>query len=154
MLFRSWLEALAAQCRRVGAAALFTITYNGHSACDPVEPEDELARTLLNAHQARDKGLGGPAAGPAAVAGAVRAFTAVGYQVERDVSDWRLDARDADVQRILVDGWADAATEMAPQDARVFEAWRRRRHAHIDAGRSLITVGHDDLAAWPTDAVR
>lgn len=149
----SWLATLAAQCHRVDAVALFTITYNGQSRCDPVEPEDELARTLLNAHQARDKGLGGPAAGPDAVTVAVRAFEAVGYHVERDASAWRLDARDADVQRMLVDGWAQAAIEMVPGQAATFEAWRLRRHGHIDAGRSLMTVGHDDIAAWPA-AVR
>ena len=26
--------------------------------------------------------------------------------------------------------------------------WLGRRLAHIDAGRSRVTVGHDDLAAW------
>jgi len=26
--------------------------------------------------------------------------------------------------------------------------WKTRRLAHVDAGRSRIVVGHDDLAAW------
>jgi len=26
--------------------------------------------------------------------------------------------------------------------------WRARRLAHVDAGRSRLVVGHDDLAAW------
>ena len=29
-----------------------------------------------------------------------------------------------------------------------FGDWRARRLAHVDAGRSRLTVGHDDLAAW------
>src|SRR5207244_740527 len=43
-----WLRALAGQCRAVGAAALFAITYNGSSSCSPAEPDDEMIRDLLN----------------------------------------------------------------------------------------------------------
>ena len=34
-------------------------------ACTPAEDEDDMVRELMNRHQKRDKGLGGPAAGPA-----------------------------------------------------------------------------------------
>ena len=27
-------------------------------------------------------------------------------------------------------------------------SWLARRLAHVDAGRSHVTVGHEDLAAW------
>ncbi|OFW00626.1 MAG: hypothetical protein A3I61_12690 [Acidobacteria bacterium RIFCSPLOWO2_02_FULL_68_18] len=144
----SWLRSLAGHCRSAGASTLFTITYNGRSACDPVEPEDDWVRELLNRHQKRDKGLGGPAAGPDAVASAERVFAEAGYQVERAPSDWRLGPADAQMQRVLVDGWAEAAAEMMPESAAAISGWRARRFAHVDAGRSHIMVGHDDLAAW------
>jgi len=149
LVSESWLRTLAAHCRAEGASALFTITYNGRSTCDPVEPEDDWVRELLNRHQSRDKGLGGPAAGPDAVACAERAFSDAGYRVAREPSDWTLGAADADMQRMLLDGWADAATKMEPERSATIASWRARRLAHLDAGRSRILVGHDDLAAWP-----
>jgi hypothetical protein len=143
-----WLRALATGCRSAGASALFTITYNGRSSCDPVEPEDDLVRGLLNRHQERDKGLGGPAAGPDAVACAQRSFAEAGYRVQLEPSDWALGPDVPDLQRMLIDGWAHAATEMAGDRDATITNWRARRLAHVDAGRSRLVVGHDDLGAW------
>lgn len=143
-----WLRALAAHCRAERASALFTITYNGRVSCAPAEPEDRMVRDLMNQHQKTDKGLGGPAAGPDAVACAAQCFAEAGYRVQREPSDWMLGPADADVQRLLVEGWAQAATEMAPDRASTIARWRARRLAHVDAGRSRLVVGHDDLAAW------
>jgi len=148
LVSESWLSALATRCREVDAVALFTISYNGRSSCFPDEPEDAPIRDLMNQHQKTDKGLGGPAAGPDAVACAQRCFEEAGYQVRRRLSNWILTPAHADVQRTLIDGWAEAAREMAPGRARLVEAWRVRRLSHVDAGRSHVTVGHDDLAAW------
>jgi len=144
----TWLQSLAEDCRAAGAAALFAITYNGHSECSPVEPEDDRVLALFNRHQHRDKGLGGPAAGPDAVDSAVRAFTAVGYHVEREATEWRLDASDGPLQRELIEGWAYAATETDPSSADNIADWRRRRIEHVQRGHSKIVVGHDDIAAW------
>jgi len=147
LVSESWLRSLAAHCRYAGAAALFALTYNGESSCSPVEPEDELVRELLNRHQHTDKGLGGVAAGPDAVACAERSFIEVGYAVRVEPTDWNLGAAQADMQRYLVGDWARAAAELSP-DPRI-SSWRDRRLAHIDAGRSRIVVRHHDLAAWP-----
>ncbi|MGE0463300.1 MAG: hypothetical protein AB7Q16_18210, partial [Vicinamibacterales bacterium] len=144
-----WIKALAARCRAVDAAALFTITYDGRSSCDPAEPEDDLVRQLMNEHQHRDKGLGGPAAGPDAMAAAERAFEGIGYVVRADASDWVIGSEARAFQRELIDGWALAASEQQPDAAAAIAGWRTRRLAHVDAGRSRITVGHHDLAAWP-----
>ncbi len=145
----TWLRALAGECHRVGAVALFALTYDGRSTCTPADPEDELVRELMNRHQRQnDKGFG-RAAGPDAVTAAESAFRRVGYEVVRATSDWDLSPAAQDLQRELVDGWATAATEIAPADAPRLAAWRSRRLAHIAAGRSSITIGHQDLAAWP-----
>ncbi|MGE4066459.1 MAG: class I SAM-dependent methyltransferase [Vicinamibacterales bacterium] len=143
----AWLQRLADQCRRAGAHALFTITYDGRSGCLPAEPEDEMVRELFNAHQARDKGLGGGAAGPGAASAAERAFASAGFAVHTATSDWRLGEADAAVQRVLITGWADASSEVAPDRAAAIADWRARRLAHVDAGRSRLVVGHVDLAA-------
>ncbi len=144
----TWLRSLAARCRKVGAVVLFTITYDGRNVCTPAEPDDQLVLELFNRHQHRDKGLGGPAAGPGAADAAVRAFTDAGYHVETDTSDWNLSPSDADLQRELIAGWAFAATETDASRRETIEAWRTRRLDHVRAGRSAIVVGHRDIAAW------
>jgi len=53
------------------------------------------------------------------------------------------------MQRELVNGWADAASEIAPARSAMIGNWLRRRHDHIGAGRSQIVVCHEDLAVWP-----
>lgn len=148
LVSEQWLRALAVRCRDVGAAALFSITYNGQSTCDPVEPEDDLVRELMNVHQRTDKGLGGPAAGPEAWAAAERAFEDAGYQVERASSDWLIEPQDEAFQRMLIAGWAHAATEVDAGQAATIARWLERRQRHVAAGRSRIVVGHYDMAAW------
>ena len=148
LVSEAWLRSLARHCRAAGAAGLFTITYNGRSSCNPAEPEDDWVRELLNHHQKRDKGLGGPAEGPDATGTAERCFADEGYRVERAPSDWQLGPDDSAIQRTLIDGWAEAASEVEPERAAAIQDWRERRLAHVNERRSQIVVGHDDLAAW------
>jgi hypothetical protein len=144
----SWLQTLARYCRAAGAAALFALNYNGESRCSPSEPEDEMIRSLMNRHQRQnDKGFG-RAAGPDAPAIAARHFEDAGYVVRREKSDWQLAPESHELQRQLIEGWAGAALELVPAQSTVIRAWLTRRIAHVDAGRSRITVGHDDLGAW------
>jgi hypothetical protein len=151
LVSEAWLRSLAGHCREEGALALFAMTYNGRFTCTPAEPEDDAVRDLMNRHQGRDKGLGGPAAGPDGALVAERCFVQAGYRVRREPSDWKLAPVQRDVQRLLIDGWAQAATETAPNRATAIADWRARRLAHVDAGRSGIVVSHDDLAAWPDE---
>jgi hypothetical protein len=148
LVSEAWLERLAIRCREVGAAALFTITYDGRSTCTPPEAEDEMVRELLNRHQKGDRGLGGSAAGPDAAEAAARAFVEAGYLVRRAPSDWVLGFADRELQRRLIDGWAQAATELAPGLGPTIVRWHARRLEHVDAARSQIVVGHDDMGAW------
>jgi len=147
LVSEGWLRALADRCRASGAAALFALTYNGQSSCLPVEPEDDTIRLLMNRHQKTDKGFGA-AAGPDATDDAARCFAAVGYRVRRDTTDWVLPPDVRDLQRRLIEGWAEAAAEIAPGQSAMIDDWLARRLAHVDAGRSRLTVGHEDLAAW------
>jgi hypothetical protein len=142
-----WLNALAGRCADARSAVLFALTYNGGISCSPGEPEDAMVRDLVNRHQRIDKGFG-PALGPDAAAFAARAFAARGYHVRQERSDWLL-ADDVPVlQQQLIEGWADAAVEIAPAETLRVNGWKTRRLAHVDAGRSRIVVGHYDLAAW------
>ena len=147
-----WLSQLAAHCRTAGASALFALTYDGRSTFSPGEPEDDHVRDLLNAHQHRDKGLGGPAAGPGAHAAARRCFDAAGYACLDEASDWVIGPEQRAFQRQLIEGLAGAATEQRPGEATAIAGWRARRLAHLAAGGSRAVVGHRDLAAWPRGA--
>jgi hypothetical protein len=142
-----WLHALARRCRDRGAAVLFALTYNGDVHCSPEEPEDEAVRELVNRHQRTDKGFG-VALGPAAAGSAVRVFADLGYDMRRERSDWTLGADARDLQTRLIEGWADAAAAIAPDRSASLRAWSARRLAHVDAGRSRMVVGHDDVAGW------
>jgi len=149
LVSETWLQTLALRCGAEGAAVLFALTYDGRSDCLPQEPEDDVIRRLFNHHQTRsDKGFG-RAAGPAAASCAARALTAAGYHVEVAASDWRLGPAMAGLQRRLVRGWADAAAEIDASASPTIAGWMSRRLAHVDDGRSSITVGHQDLVAWP-----
>jgi hypothetical protein len=148
LVSESWLTALADRCRAISASVLVALTYDGRSHCTPVEPEDEEIRILLNRHQGRDKGLGGPAAGPEAADVAARCFAAAGYRVVRESSDWTLGSGEAELQKHLIEGWADAAEQMVPADAARIARWRNRRIDHVVSGRSTIVVGHTDIGAW------
>ncbi|HYM25221.1 MAG TPA: class I SAM-dependent methyltransferase [Vicinamibacterales bacterium] len=142
-----WLRALARACRDQNAVALFALTYNGRSSCSPPEPEDDRVLYLFNSHQRQnDKGFG-TAAGPDAVERASEAFEACSYQVRRHPSDWNLPPAAAALQTQLIDGWAEAAAEVAPEDGGMLADWRTRRIAHVRAGVSRIVVCHEDLVA-------
>jgi hypothetical protein len=142
-----WLDELAARCRDVGAVVLFALTYDGRWSCTPGEPEDDEVRHLVNRHQHVVKGFG-RALGPAAVDHAVQAFRGAGYEVRSASSDWRLPPSQGPLQRQLIEGWASAAVEIAPDRADPIERWRAHRLAHVQEGVSHVVVGHKDLAGW------
>jgi SAM-dependent methyltransferase len=140
-----WMGRFERRCRAASVDVLCALTYDGRLTCDPADPYDARVRALVNAHQRTDKGLG-PALGPDAVTAFQDAFR--GWEVRVETSDWRLGADQAELQRQLLAGWADAAREMAPGEAALIDAWHRQRCAYVAEGRLRIIVGHHDMAAW------
>jgi len=140
-----WLAKLVRRCRAADAAVLFALSYDGRIACSPREPDDEEVRRLVNEHQKTDKGFG-PALGPDAAARTAALLSEAGYTARQERSDWDLAPTARDLQRQLVDGWAGAASAIAPARTAAIADWRTRRLAHLDAGRSRIVVGHVDVA--------
>jgi hypothetical protein len=151
LVSESWLRELALHCHANRSAALFALTYDGRLTFEPAEPEDALIRDLVNRHQKTDKGFG-PALGPDAVAAVADLFRNMDYLVRIASSDWvlsRVSAPD-DLQGQLIEGWAEAAAAVAPDRAATVDGWRSKRLDHVASGRSLVTVGHQDLAAVPS----
>jgi hypothetical protein len=52
------------------------------------------------------------------------------------------------MQLALLDGWLEAALEIAPDSRLALTSWHERRRAHVLAGRSRLSVGHVDLVGW------
>jgi hypothetical protein len=148
LVSEAWLRALAARCADGGAVVLFALSYNGRICCSPEDPADRAIAALVNEHQRIDKGFG-QALGPGATDCAERCFAAFGYRLQRAHSDWALPPESRELQQQLIDGWAQAATEISPSQAATIDGWRSRRLAHVAANRSYVTVGHEDLAGWP-----
>jgi hypothetical protein len=144
----AWLRELAARCRAADAGVLFALNYDGRTTCRPAEPEDAEVLELFNRHQRSDKGFGA-ALGPDAASAARAALETLGYRVTERASDWRIGARDRDIQHALIDGWAAAAIDIAPARHAGVVAWMRRRHAHVEGAISELVVGHVDLVAVP-----
>ena len=147
LVSEDWLRGLAAACAKGESAVLFVLSYDGRIICTPEDSDDGLVAALVNEHQRTDKGFG-PAVGPDATACAAVNFADLGYEVQRAPSDWVLTPDAVELQRQLIDGWTQAACEMSPGQTRLIDRWRERRLAHLAAGWSSITVGHEDLAAW------
>ena len=147
----AWLKRLVAAVTAARVALLMALSVDGRHRWAPGDVGDAAVAALFSAHQQRDKGFDGPALGVSASGELASALRLVGYQVHTARSDWQLDgrqdARALSLQRALIDGMAEAATEQQPAAAATVEAWRQRRQAL--AARSSLRVGHLDLLALP-----
>ena len=148
LVSESWLARLVRLARDEGAHVLMALNYDGRIVCTPPERDDDLVRDLVNRHQTTDKGFG-PALGPNAGVRAEAVLRDAGYDVCRAPSDWVLGAEHAELQRQLIEGWAHAATELAPDLSPRISSWTTRRLAHVSAGTSHLVVGHDDVGGVP-----
>jgi SAM-dependent methyltransferase len=157
-----WLDRLVAAVRQAASlppsrpALLLALSYDGSMRWQPALADDDRVAALFNRHQRTDKGFG-PALGPAATDAAARRLQAAGFTVTRAASPWRLGPADQAIQRELASGIAAGAADMLAAgtgggDARLrgdVRHWLAERLALVDAGRSTVEVGHDDLLALP-----
>ncbi len=144
LVSESWLARLVELARDAVGHVLMALNYDGRIVCTPPERDDDLVRDLVNRHQVTNKGFG-PALGPNAGVRAEALLRDAGYDVCRASSDWVLDVEHAELQRQLIEGWAHAATELAPDLSPRIQSWTSRRLAHLAAGTSHLVVGHDDV---------
>jgi SAM-dependent methyltransferase len=148
LVSEGWLRRLATLCQHLGCALYASLTYDGRVAWTPEDPRDRAAHHAVDRHQRTDKGFG-PALGPDAPPALARLLATADGTLCTAASDWRLGPDDAEIQRELLRGYAEAAEAIAPDRAEAFRAWRHRRQEHLLAGRSELTVGHQDLLFVP-----
>jgi hypothetical protein len=134
-----WLGRLALLRARLGCALYVALTYDGRIGWEPTDPFDGPMLKAVNRHQRGDKGFG-PALGPD---GALALARMLGCGAELAPSYWRLGPDDRTMQRVLIEGYVGVAND------RALQAWAERRMAHVEAGRSALTVGHLDLLYLP-----
>ncbi|MEP4805975.1 MAG: glycosyl transferase family 1, partial [Hyphomicrobiales bacterium] len=129
---------------------LASLSYDGRASCEPVDPLDDAIRQAMNTHQRTDKGFGA-ALGPFAWNAAANLFRQAGYEVVTGASDWVAGHNSAAFQKALLAGWIEAASEMG-LDPEQLARWQTRRFGEIEVGHLSVTVGHQDLVAFPARA--
>ena len=139
----AWIEALAERLAAAGAGLYAALSYDGEMGWAEPHALDEAVTAAFNAHQRSDKGFG-PALGPDAAKTAADRLKAQGFEVSIASSPWRLGPGEAELERQLVAGIAQAAAETARVDG--VEAWRDFRLGRAGSG---CVVGHQDLLALP-----
>jgi hypothetical protein len=141
-----WLERLLTRAAAAGCRLLFALSYDGRCRLEPSLPDDHEVIALVNRHRRGDKGFG-PALGPDAAEIAASMSRKLGYWARTSPSDWQIGPYEPTLQRALLDGWTQAALDMAPNAAAAIRTWRQMREQAIRAGRLQIGVGHVDLVA-------
>ncbi|MEX0385684.1 class I SAM-dependent methyltransferase [Spiribacter onubensis] len=141
-----WIQRLADYCTAQGLPALLALSFDGRMALWPALPDDALIKAAVLDHQRGEKDMG-RALGPDAAAMADAAFSRRGATVIRRRSDWRLTPAQAPLQRLLLQGWYEAAMARRPAESERLNAWLAARLT--DVGRSHIHVGHQDILALP-----
>lgn len=147
LVSEGWCRALASAAARRGTLLYAALSYDGRIVFEPSDPQDSVVHALFNRHQRRDKGFG-PALGPAAAETLARLSAAAGAGLQTGRSDWSLAPGDLPLLGPLLDGWAAAAHEMAPERRDPIAAWHARRRALLASRRLRVRVGHRDILAW------
>ncbi len=157
LVSQQWIDALVSRCAEHQQALLIALSVTGEwrfidSQGEPVlDDEDHWLLAMFIAHQQRDKGLGDALGGQAHEA-LVAALEKANYRVEQDETPWQLAAGSQDQQPLmmaLLEGWAEAATEQAPESAARIATWLQQRQQAVANGELGVWVGHRDLFATP-----
>jgi hypothetical protein len=141
----AWVERLVATLR---VPMLACLTVDGREAFLPPHPYDARVRAGFRRDQARDKGFG-PALGVRASAALHRAMAARSWQVASAPTVWRIPAAALAMSRVLVEGYAEAASRARPSWGNAIDAWRGARMRQAVAGRLAIRIGHRDSLGLP-----
>lgn len=144
---QAWLQRLAKCCIDNECASLFALNYDGRINWQPSMQFDATVSDLLNQHQMNDKGFG-PAMGPQA-GNTMAQHLSASQHVTIEPSDWHITPNQQALQTALIDGWLDAAAELAAGDLDELRQWHETRRAAIASTESSLKVGHIDILSLP-----
>ena len=142
---------IVAACIAAAVPAFFSLSVTGEVRLRPRAGADSLERGIgvaFDDHQRREAD-GRRMLGPDAVAVVADLFSTAGWRVRTVSTPWRLGRRDRGLSAAWLNGWIDAAAEQRPDLADAAEELRRQRLAQAESGDLRVTVGHEDLLAWP-----
>ncbi|HEY1713521.1 MAG TPA: class I SAM-dependent methyltransferase [Solirubrobacteraceae bacterium] len=148
MLTAADLSELVVACATAGCPLLLTLSVIGQVTLSPAEPVDARLALAFDAHQRRITEHG-RLLGPDAADVAAAKFEALGAEVVRALSPWRLDAGNGELISEWLTGWVAAACEQEPALAAAAEDYAARRLTQSAAGELAVTVGHADLLVLP-----
>ena len=157
LVSQQWIDALVTRIAGQQQALLIALSVTGEwHFIDPqgapvLDDEDRWLQAMFMAHQQRDKGLG-DALGGQAHGALVAALERADYRIEQAETPWQLAAGSQEQQPLmmaLLEGWAEAATEQAPEAAARIATWLQQRQQAVANGERGIWVGHRDLFATP-----
>lgn len=155
LVSQQWIDALVARIAEQQRALLIALSVTGEwHFIDPqgapvLDGEDHWLLAMVMAHQRRDKGLG-EALGGQAHGALVAALEDADYRVEQAETPWQLAAGRQEQQPLMIallEGWAEAATEQAPEAAARIATWLQQRQQAVANGELGIWVGHRGLFA-------
>ena len=146
LVSEEWMRRVVEECCQRCIPALFALSVDGYTSLTPAVSGDGLVEAAILAHQRGTKDMG-PALGPDATDVAARLFAERGIPVERRRSDWQLGPEEASLQRLLIEGWHEAARVQRPDAIETIDTWLNERLRLLD--QSHICVGHQDLLAIP-----
>ena len=131
-----------------GCALYSALNYNGVMSWSAQHPFDAQVVSAFNRDQQRNKGMGGPALGPQAVAFLRTLLEGSGFSVEVAESPWKIEGQSQrQLLLALVEGIAEAVSNTLP--AEEVAEWHRFRQQHVD--NDSCYVGHLDLLALPAE---
>lgn len=159
LVSQQWIDALVTRIAGQQQALLIALSVTGEwhfidsQGASVLDDEDHWLLAMFIAHQQRDKGLG-DALGGLAHQALVAALEGGDYRVEQAETPWQLAAGSQEQQPLmmaLLEGWAEAATEQAPEAAARIATWLQQRQQAVANGELGIWVGHRDLFANPRE---
>lgn len=149
LVSRRWVERMAAGCAARRLPFYAALNVSGQERFLPPHPADGVVARGFRRDQAREKGFGGIALGPAAPAAMAQAFAAMGYRVLRAPSPWRIGRAAADFAALLAEGHAQAAEARLPRQGPAIAEWLATRRRQAQRGVLSAIIGHTDLLALP-----
>ncbi len=148
LVSQEWLENLVHEITKRKIPFYAALTYDGRAGCDPVLETELEVLEAFNLHQKTDKGFG-PALGPQSAATTINLFEQAGYEVNSGNSDWIGNSSHKPFQRMLLQGWRDAAIEINPGGETKYNEWLLQRLNLIENSNATVFVGHKDIFAVP-----